>query len=211
MVCTFYSPWGQAETREAIKATVRNIGGRVDEISLSCIRAKWKSPYRSTIFPIKFTFYVGDGLVRVVSGNENADINITGLKVLSNRTVWDWFIVNLLKLYPDVDFGLKPGDAELVAVEFVGDGTEQVFVSNTVHSPSLSGAVLGGLLFGTPGAIIGSSYGTSHTTGKVSTQFAGTVLVRARYSNGLLAEGRLSKNTRTYNEIIVNMSRYSGG
>jgi hypothetical protein len=127
------------------------------------------------------------------------------------QSIWNWFIVNLLQLHPNVEFGLRPGDVELVAVQFVGGETEEVFVSNTKHTPSFGGAVLGGLLFGTPGAIIGSSYGMSYTAGRSSTQFSSTVLAKARYSNGLLAEGKLQKNSPAYNEILVNMSRYSEG
>lgn len=212
MVYTFYSPWGSEETSAAIVNTVEKMGGKAKVTSPGCITAKWKSPKVVTLFPTEFRFYVGDGLVRAVTGNTTMQMIIMRFKVSSGvQSIWNWFIVNLLMLYPNVDFSLRAGDAELVAAEFVGDGTEQVFVSTTHNSPSLSGAVFGGLLFGVPGAIIGSSYGTSHTTGKMSTQFAGTVLVKARYSNGLLAEGKLQKNSPAYNEILVNMSRYSNG
>jgi hypothetical protein len=126
------------------------------------------------------------------------------------QIVWNAFIEWLMKVAPGVDFGIKPGNAELVAAQFVGDDIEQVFVSNTHHSPSWGGAIMGGLLFGTAGAIIGGTSGTSRTVGRTSTQFADTVLVKARYSNGLLSEGKLWKNSANYNEILVNMSRYSG-
>lgn len=210
MVYTFHTPWNQAETSKAIITAVRRMGGKATVTSPACISAKWRSPYYATIFPAKFMFYVGDGLVRAVTGNSNMDIIVMRFKVRGGfQSFWNYFIGTLLKLYPGVEFGLKPGDVELATVQFVGDGTEQVFVSTSHNYPSLSGAVLGGLLFGTPGAIIGSSYGTSRTTGKVSTQFSGAVLVKARYSNGLLAEGRLQRNSPAYNEILVNMSRYS--
>jgi hypothetical protein len=114
-----------------------------------------------------------------------------------------------MKVAPGVDFGIRPGDLELVAVQFVGDGTEQVFVSTTRNSPSWGGAALGGMLFGTAGAIIGGSAGTSYTTGKSSTRFSNNVLAKGRYSNGLLTEGILSKNSPVYQEIMVNMSQLS--
>ena len=210
MVYTFRTPWSVAETSAAIITTVKGMGGSAKETSPGCIRAKWYSSKVATILPAKFQFYVGDGVVRAVTGRANMDIIVMRFKVRGGfQSFWDRFIVTLLRIYPDVDFDLRPGDVELTAVEFVGDGTEQVFVSNTVHSPSLSGAVLGGLLFGTPGAIIGSSYGTSHTTGSTATKFSNAVLAKARYSNGLLAEGKLQRNSPTYHEIMVNMSRYS--
>lgn len=215
MVYTFHSPWGIDETCNVIKDVVESMRGKVKVVSPGCLQASWRTqPCHSkqyyTVFPSKFRFYVGEGLVRAVMGNANFSFIVGRFKLGGLQIVWNAFIESLMKFAPDVDFGLKPGDAELVAAQFVGGETEEVFVSNTRHSPSLGGAVFGGLLFGTPGAIIGSSYGTSHTTGKMSTQFSGTVLVKARYSNGLLAEGKLMKNSPAYNEILVNMSRYAG-
>lgn len=210
MVYTFHSPWGVAETCEAIITTVKYMGGKVKETSPGCIAAKWRSPKFATVFPTEFRFYVGDGIVRAITGNMNMDIITMRFKVRGGfQSIWNWFIVNLVKRYPDVEFGLRPGDVELVAAQFVGGETEEVFVSTTRNSPSWGGAALGGLLFGTAGAIIGGSAGTSYTTGRSSTQFSGTVLVKARYSNGLLAEGKLQKNSPAYNEILVNMSRFS--
>jgi hypothetical protein len=130
--------------------------------------------------------------------------NLGGLQI-----VWNAFVESLMKVAPGVDFGIRSGSVELVAAQFVGDDIEQVFVSTTVNSPSWSGAVLGGLLFGTAGAIVGGSAGMSYTTGNSTTRFSNEILVRARYSNGLLAEGVLSKNSPTYQEILVNMSRFS--
>lgn len=216
MVYTFHSPWGIDETCNVIKTTVESMRGKVKAVSPGCLQAAWKTqPYHSkqyhTVLPSKFMFYVGEDIVRVVAGNVNMQMVPMRFKLGGPQIVWNAFIESLMKAAPDVDFGLKPGDAELVAAQFVGGETEEVFVSNTRHSPSLGGAVFGGLLFGAPGAIIGSSYGTSYTTGKTSTQFSGTILVKARYSNGLLAEGKLLKNSPAYNEILVNMSRYSDG
>lgn len=210
MVYTFHSPWGVVETCEAITATVKSMGGKSKQTSPGCITAKWRSPQYATVFPTEFRFYVGDGIIRVITGNTTMQMIPMRFKVQGGfQSIWNWFIVNLLKLYPDVEFGLRAGDAELVAAQFVGGETEEVFVSTTRNSPSWGGAALGGLLFGTAGAIIGGSAGTSYTTGRSSTQFSSTVLVKARYSNGLLAEGKLQKNSHVYNEILVNMSRYS--
>lgn len=216
MIYTFCSPLGADKTIEVIKSTVEFMKGEIKQPSPNCLQAKWRTqPYNSkqyhTVFSSKFTFYVGEDIVRVVAGNVNMQMIPMRFKLGGPQIVWNAFIESLAKVVPEVDFGLRAGDAELVAAQFVGGETEEVFVSNTIHSPSLGGAVFGGLLFGTPGAIIGSSYGTSRTTGKTSTQFSGTVLVKARYSNGLLVEGKLVKNSPVYNEILVNMRRYSDG
>jgi hypothetical protein len=215
MVYTFHSPLGVEETCNVIKATVESMRGKVKVVSPGCLQASWRtqrchSRQFYTVLPSKFRFYVGEGIVRAVIGTANFSIIVSRFKLGGLQIVWNAFIESLLKVAPNIDFGIRPGAVDLVAAQFVGDETEQVFVSTTHHSPSLGGAIFGGLLFGTPGAIIGSSYGTSHTTGRASTQFSSAVLVKARYSNGLLAEGRLQKNSPAYNEILVNMSRYSG-
>lgn len=215
MIYTFHSPFGIEETCNIIKATVESMRGTVREVYPGCLKTKWRTqPCHSkqfhTVFPSKYTFYVGDGLVRVDDGRGMMQLFTPQFKLGGPQIVWNAFIESLIKVAPGVDFGLRQGDVELVVAQFVGDETEQVFVSTTHHSPSLGGAVLGGLLFGTPGAIIGSSYGTSHTTGKTSTRFSGTALLKGRYSNGLLVESVLQKNSPAYNYVLVNMSRYSG-
>lgn len=214
MVYTFGSPLGMEETCNVIKNTVVSMKGKVKEVRPGYLQASWKTqPYHSmkfhTVFPTKFQFYVGEGIVRVVTGTANMQMLPMIFKPGNVHITWNAFIESLLAVAPGVDFGIEPGTVKMVAAQFVGDGIEEVFVSTTKHSPSLGGAVVGGMLFGTAGAIIGSSAGTSHTTGKSSMRFADKVLTKARYSNGLLAEGVISKNSPTYQEIRVNMSRLS--
>lgn len=215
MVYTFSTPWERDVTCNVIKVTVESMHGKVKQISPGCLQASWRTqPCHSkqyhTVFPSKFMFYVGDGIVRAVTGNTTMQMLPMRFQFLGGiHIVWNAFIESLLKTSPGVDFGIKSGVPEMVAIQFFGDGTEQVFVSNTSHSPSLGGAVLGGLLFGTAGAIIGGTGGTSYTTGRSSTVFSKEVLAKARYSNGLLAEGKLQRNSPAYNEIMVNMSRFS--
>ncbi len=210
MIYTFHSPLDKAETLRVIERAVKSIYGKVKQISPSCLQAKWRSPYFRKLFPSKFMFYVGDGIVRVVEGTGTTQmLNMGPFKVAGHSTLWNSFVVSLVKTAPGVDFGIKPGEFELVEVQFFGDGTEQVFVSTTHHSPSWGGAALGGLLFGTAGAIIGGSGGTSYTSGKVSTRFSNEVLARGRYSNGLITEYVISKDSHLYHEIMVNMSRLS--
>ena len=214
MVYTFHSPWDVDETLRVIERTVKSMSGKVKQISPGCLEATWRTrPCHSkqyhTVFPSKFRFYVGDGIVRAVIGNANFNIIFMRFKLGGLQIVWNAFIESLIKVAPGVDFDLRPGEVELVTVQFVGDDIEEVFVSTTRHSPSWGGAALGGLLFGTAGAIVGGSAGMSYTTGRSSTRFSNEVLAKARYSNGLLAEGVLSKNSPTYQEIMVNMSRYS--
>lgn len=214
MVYTFQTPWGVNETCNVIKYTVESMNGKVKMVSPGCMKAKWNTQkYHSrryyTLGPTKFRFYIGDGIVRVVTGSAEMQIIRMRFKLANVHIVWNAFIESLIKAVPGIDFGIRPGDPELVAAQFFDNGLEQVFVSTTRNHPSIGGAVLGGLLFGPAGAIIGGSSGRSYTTGKSSTNFSNIALVKARYSNGLLAEGRISKNSPTYQEIMVNMSRLS--
>lgn len=215
MVFTFYSPWEPAKTYTAIKNVVLSMKGSVKEVSPTQLIAHWRTqPYHSkqyhSFLPSKFTFYVGCDMVRVVYGNGQMmqmipmRFNLGGPQI-----VWNAFIESLTRHFPDTDFGILPGNPYLVMAQFVGGETKEVFVSSTLHRPSLGGAVLGGLLFGQVGAIIGSSYTSSCTTGSSSTKFSNSILTKARYSNGLLAEGEVQKSSPTYNEILVNLSRYS--
>lgn len=216
MIYTFHSPMGIEDTCNVIKATVESMNGKVRVVCPGCIEAKWRtqsfhSKQYHTVFPSKYTFYVGDGLVRVDDGKGMFQMMAPQFKVGGYSAIWNAFLESLAMTAPNVDFGVKAGDFEIVAAQFVGGETDEIFVSNTVHTPSLGGAVFGGLLFGAPGAIIGSSYGTSHTTGKSTTQFSNTVLVKARYSNGLLTECVIPRNGHMHNLLMVNMSRYSEG
>ncbi len=214
MVYTLQSPWDVSKTCDIIERTVKSMGGKVKRVSPGSLEATWRTrPCHSkqyyTVFPSKYRFYVGDGIIRAVTGNAEFPFIVMRFKLGGLQIVWNAFLESLTKVAPGVDFGIKPGDAELVAVQFYGDDIEQVFVSTTVHSPSWSGAIMGGLLFGTAGAIIGGSAGTSYTTGSTSSRFSNQVLARARYSNGLLAEGVVLKSDPVYHEILVNMSRLS--
>lgn len=209
MVYSFRTPFNKAETCKAIKAAIAAIGGTTRDISPCVFSGKWRSKQYHTVFPKKHTFYVGDGTVRVVSGSQNMEFFIMRFPLRGWHTIWNRFIESLLSLYPNHDFGLVPGDIELVAVELLGDASEQVFVTKTEYAPSLAGAIIGGELFGTVGAIIGGSYGTSYTTTTATTKYADCVLARGRYSNGLLAQGRISETSHIYNEILVNMRSLS--
>lgn len=209
MVYSFCTPLNKAETCKAIKAAITAIGGKTSDISQYVIFGKWRSDRYHTVFPKKFTFYIGDGTVRVICGSQKMEFFFMRFPLRGWHTIWNRFIESLLKLYPNQDFGLVPGDIELTAVEFLGDASEQIFIATTEHSPSLAGAIIGGDLFGPIGALIGSSYGTSHTTITSTTKYADCELARGRYSNGLLVEGRISRNSPVYNEILVNMRSLS--
>ncbi len=211
MVYTFHTPWGAADTAEAVKITVESMNGKIKEVSPGCFKAKWRiHPNRKSEFKYSCKFYVGKDMVRAIVKDSNGPTRIKRFRRLSRMMkYWNTFIEYLLLQYPDVEFGLRPGVPEVSAVKFYGDGTEQVFTSTTKSSPNIGGAIVGGLLFGTPGAIIGGTNGRSYTEGSSRLQFSYSMLAKVRYTNGLVLEGNISKNSSLYNEIMSNLSQLS--
>lgn len=211
---TFYSPMEITETCNMIKDVVISIGGKIKSERDNVIEAKWRNPKLLTVFPTRFTFYVGKDMVLVNSSPPILFGNGTPM-IFTTRGgsrqdwIWDMFIIELQKRYPTIDFGLIPGKAKIDVIKFIGDGLEQVYTSTSWSNPSWGGALLGGMLFGSAGAIIGGMGGTTYTKGNTSTRFSNEILASVRYTNGLTYDGMLIKNSSTYNEIIVNMSMLS--
>lgn len=209
MLFTFSTPWGAADTSEVIKTTVEAMSGKIKEVSPGYFKAKWRiHPTHKTEFYFKCKFYVGDDMVRAII---KADFEPHGIKKFKRlgrmMKFWNTFIEHLLVQYPDVDFGLAPGVPDISAVKFYGDGTEQVFTSTTKTSPNIGGAIVGGWLFGTAGAIIGGTSGSSYTTATSRVEFSSYLLAKVRYSNGLVLEGLIGRDSSLYHEIMINMSR----
>lgn len=213
-VFTFYSPVEVKDTFDIIERVVTSMKGKTKRVSDCRINAEWRvQKYHSkqyhTVLPTKCSFYVGKDMVRaVISNSAEPTVIGTSRKLVGIEIVWNAFIESLITMYPDMDFGMKPGTAMLDAIKMVGNGTEQVFTSTSWNNPSWGGALLGGILFGTPGAIVGGMGGTTHTAGRSSTRFSDKVLAKVRYTNGLTFEGEMLKSSSAYNEIMVNMSQW---
>ena len=209
MVFTFGSPWGQAETCTAITETVLAMNGTVKDLGRGRLSAKWKTNMKKPgMFDNSCTFYVGNGAVRAVIACKDPEIIVMVYhKMTSLLAFWNAFLENLLGCYPGADFGVEAGIPELVAIQFLDDGTEQVMLSKTTNHPSWGGAALGGMLFGTAGAIIGGSAGKSYTTTTSQTKISRDRYALVRYSNGLVFRGRMINNGSLYQEIMVNMNR----
>lgn len=211
-VYTFHSPETPDETMAIITDVVTSMRGKYKVTSPGCVIAEWRiQPYHSlqfyTVMPPKYTFYIGADMVRVVRSKGTYPMIAMRYPVTNFHRFWNAFIESLYTRHPDMDFGLTSGkEADLDAIKLVGDGMEQIFTSTTRNSPSLGGALLGGALFGSTGAIIGGMYGKSYSSGTSSTQFSNKILAVARYSNGLTIEGELYKNSPAYHEIMANMS-----
>lgn len=212
-IFTFYSPVEVEDTFDIIERVVTSMKGKTKRVSDCRIDAKWRvqkyhSKHFYTMFPTKCKFYIGKDMVRaVISNSAEPTVVVTRRRLAGIEIVWNAFIESLITMYPDMDFGMKPGAAMLDAIKMIGNGTEQVFTSASWNNPSWGGALLGGILFGAPGAIIGGMGGTTRTTGSSTTRFSDKVLAKVRYTNGLTFEGEMLKTSSAYNEIMVNMSQ----
>lgn len=205
---TFTTPWDADKTREAIEATVLSIGGKVKKAHFGELKAKWKAAPSQLGGTNACTFYVGDGSVRAVTNTGDIKIIDTHFPLwVSCMRFWNTFIEQLVQRYPDVDFGVRPGDLELVAVQVVGD--DQVYVTKSKGVSPLGGAIIGDALFGEGGAVIGALWGAGHKTETSVSKFSNSILVKVRYSNGFINEGTLMKKSRVYQEIMANMAKLS--
>lgn len=211
MVFTFGTPWGRAETSEVIKETVLSMNGTVKELSRGRLTARWKTNLKkSSVFDHSCAFYIGDGVVRAVTDYKDTELIVMEFaKMTKPLAFWNVFVERLFERYPGVDFGIDGGLPELVAIQFLDDGTEQVLVSKTTNHPSWGGAALGGMLFGAAGAIIGGSAGRSITTTNTHTVISKIRTAMVRYSNGLAFRGKMINNGSLYQEIMVNMNGLS--
>ena len=209
MVFTFGTPWSQAESCEAIKATVLSMNGTVKDLGRGRLATKWNTKLKKPgLFDHTCTFYVADGAVRAVTDYKDTDLIVMVFRTMTTPLAfWNAFLERLIGRYHGVDFGVEAGIPELVAIQFLDDGTEQVMVSKTSHHPSWGGAALGGMLFGTAGAIVGGSAGSSYTKTTTQTAISKTRTAMVRYSNGLVFRGRMINNGSLYQEIMVNMGR----
>lgn len=205
-VFTFHSPVNKDETIDIITKVVSEIRGKT-QVDGYVITASWWLN-NTTLFPHKFTFYIGDDMVRVVTGDFTSSYKKIKWEYRSMNVLklWQEFVRFLTLMYPNLDFGLERGTFHIVAAKIMSDGIEQVFSSASVSRPSIGGAIMGGLLFGDVGAIIGGTCGKTHTTGVSKGVMSDNVLVTVRYSNGFNLEGTISKKSSVYNKILASLS-----
>lgn len=193
----FLSPFSYEETCKKICEALAPIG-----------EVKKTDPLHGTI----------TGKIRVNSGKKAKVVffverNDTQCKVravfkkVANDDWWDLFLRSLFSCSQGVDFGvsLAKGAPQLAGVLHLGDGTQQVSFSKTKGGTSLSGFLIGGALFGDAGAIVGGLSGEQKTVTHTTTVFSDALLVRIIYNNGRLWEGKISKGSPLYHEIMVNV------
>ena len=192
MIYTFNTVNSLEQTSEIICSTIKSIGGTITSKRNNVIDAKWRSPKFHTILPTKFSFIIGQDCVRVMCGRVMFEFIVVDLgQAKGAASIWMTFVEKILQLYPNIDFGLKGGNVVLDQIKFLTDGIEQTMsVTASTHEHLLISHC-------------------TYATGKIQNQFSKTILATARYTNGLIAEGRIAKGSKDYNIIMANINDYT--
>ena len=181
----------QNNVEQMICDTVRAIGGKVVRHKGTVVTAKWRSKRYLTVFRKTFKFYIGSDVVRVTTGNGNAGVIVVNRKNGGGRErMWMDFVDKILALYPNADFGIRGCPITLDSIKILSNGIEQVMTTTALTNNHWF--------------IPDMTYATSRSR----SQFSKELLASAVYSNGLLVDGVLIKNSAAYNEIMASMSKY---
>lgn len=113
---------------------------------------------------------------------------------------YDRFIVALEEA--GLDIPIVPGKPYIVTTLQLGGGIEQAFTSR--QNFSMGGAALGGLLFGDLGAIIGGFSGP--IKGNTKSYLSNSAFFLICYSNGMIEEKEVRKNTKLYAEVMAKLN-----
>ncbi len=181
-----------ANVEQIICDTVQAIGGKVTSRKDNVITAHWRTRNYMTVLSNKFKFYIGEDVVRVTCGNSGS----AGMIVIDRNKggglerAWMEFVEKLVFAYPHLDFGIKGFPIKLESVKMLTNGIESVmsttaFTNHHFFIPDLT-------------------YATSRT----KSQFSKELLANAVYSNGLVVDGTIIRNSAVYNHIMANMSKY---
>ena len=203
IVFTFRSPIETEETIGMIERAITDLEGKTKRKG-NVLVAKWRmSKWHNTR---KFKFYVGANEVRVITDDWRENVSIKWeRKSRGIFATWNAFVELLLQSNPGVDFQLASGDFHIVSAKIMSNGIEQISSSTAKTKPSIGGALVGGALFGGVGAIVGGSHTKTKTIGSTQNVFSNNLLVVVRYSNGLILEGTVFKDSTVYNNIMVGL------
>lgn len=196
MIYVFQSPLSKEQTIGVVREVVSAIGGTYKN-DIGTWRAKGFATVLSSAS--QFFYHEKENVcnVRVVFRRHSND----------SRRFWKTFVDKLNQLHPDINFGISGNTPyELVAVVDLQNDVETVHLSKTHGGASIGGFLLGGLAFGTPGAIVGGLSGTQRTVGSTRTVRSDRVNVRILWSDGLLHEQWVNKKESLYHEIMNMMS-----
>lgn len=158
-----------------------------------------------------FTFKIspGSGYFRITFTVFFSEANgITTLRIVTSGAdrkalhfrVYDRFLTALIRTGLPVP--VVPGDPYIVTTLQIGGGTEQRSTSKS--KPSWGSAFVGGFLFGDVGALIGG-LGNASTRGTTKTVLSNSALFLICYSNGMIEEREVKKDTLLYTEVMAKL------
>lgn len=113
---------------------------------------------------------------------------------------YDRFLVSLEQ--SGLEIPVVPGKPYIVTTVSIGGGIEQKYTSTQPFS--VGGAVMGGLLFGDLGAIVGG-YGRTRK-GQTKSFLSNSAFFLLCYSNGMIEEKEVRKNTKLYAEVMAKLN-----
>lgn len=148
-------------------------------------------------FPLKFTLYISE-----TNGITTLRILCNGIDGKKKRwfKTYDKFIIALMSC--GIDVPISTGKPYIVTASQIGGGLEQEFTSRKGFSAS--GAIAGGMLFGDLGALMGAYSGKSRTKSK--TVLSNSAFFLLCYSNGMIEEKEVQKNTKLYTEVMAKLN-----
>ncbi|MGN1383253.1 MAG: hypothetical protein ACI4W2_10625 [Eubacterium sp.] len=150
----------------------------------------------SGCFKIKFIVFFSES-----NGITTVRITTSGTDRKSfHFRVYDRFLEALARA--GLNIPVVHGDPYIITTMQIGGGTEQRYSGKS--SPSLGGALAGGILFGDVGAIIGG-IGNSAAKWRTKTVLSNSALFLICYSNGMIEEQEVMKGTRLYTEVMAKL------
>lgn len=196
-VYAFISPFPLSETMCLLRKTVERVGW-IQKVIDGYIFGKLSI---NRIVNVKIEFFVERG----TNSCKVRCVVYSGWTFISPKDQWwDKFLCALFAEAPDADFGIavSNGNPYLIGAVLLGDELEQIRTSVSYGGTALLQLLIGDTFFGT---VLDGITTPKHTLAKTKTQFANQQLARLMYSNGRLFEGAVRKNSKLYNEIMVNM------
>lgn len=154
----------------------------------------------------EFSFRIS-GLKFFLYVSESNDICTLRLLLKNNGSTsnyilqaYDRFLISLVQ--SGLDIPVVPGKPYIVTTVAIGGGIEQKYTSSQPFS--VGGAVVGGFLFGDLGAIVGGYGGTRK--GQTKSFLSNSALFLLCYSNGMIEEKEVKKNTKLYAEVMAKLN-----
>ena len=189
----------------AVKGEYTTVANAVRQASQRCGRGAkehtggefvFRSSVPGSLGSVKFTLYISES-------NQVTTLRFM-CKTTSSKSyvlaAYDHFLVSLEAT--GLEIPVVPGKPYIVTSLQLGGGLEQQYT--TRQQFSMSGALVGGLVFGDLGAIIGGYNGARKTYGK--TVLSRSALFLLCYSNGMVEEKEVHKNSKLYAEVMAKLN-----